>query len=431
MLTFIYGAAIAWLSASYLQLQSKNSRLLTGPLSKSELGWISAALAPGAFCGSICLTWLADKLGRKRCLQFLALPMLLSWLLIATARYPVQLCVSRFLAGCSGGTVFSVIPVYVTEIAENRLRSTLGTFLGLSCGLGVLIIYVLNYFFDYVHVAWFMCGLPVLFVCCFQRNPETAQYLVKADKAAAERSLCFYRGNCATDKELTQLCEPLQKVEIVYAAAKAPAKSKTRKAFFIGLGLVLTLELSGCIVMMSFAAIIFNKAGSHLPAMISAIIVSSIYLIGCYVAALFVERAGRKTMLLCSICGICVGEIMMASYYQLTAMGYDTHAFNWLPVAGFSLMAFTCACGATSVTYVILAEIMPPKLRVTLVRLEMSILFILASIIAFSFTYLSAYLGMGGLIFTFAAFSFIGAVFVLIFVPETKGKSIEDIQESL
>lgn len=142
------------------------------------------------------------------------------WLMIPFARSPMIFCIARLLAGAVGGSCFTVIPLYVTEFAQDRLRSTLGTFFTLSLALGMLTISVLGYFFHYVTVAWIMTAFPVIFFICFSFNPESPQFLAKLDTAKAEKALRYYRGisskeNPSEDfqQELTRLCKPHQQAE--------------------------------------------------------------------------------------------------------------------------------------------------------------------------------------------------------------------------
>lgn len=196
---------------------------------------------------------------------------------------------------------------------------------------------------------------------------------------------------------------------------------------------------------------IFKEAGSNLPPMLCSIIVSIIQVSGAYASTVFVEAAGRKTLLLLSTIGICVGDVSMGSYYYLTSKGYETSFFNWVPLVAFSLIIFTAACGVLTVSFAFIAEITPPKIRSVMVRVQMITMFTLATIIVkvrvlshylyvqFSlyrfylqlFPLLAEAIAISGVVFIFAGVSFVITIFIIIFVPETKGKSIEAIQDSL
>ncbi|KAL7741774.1 hypothetical protein ACLKA6_000382 [Drosophila palustris] len=442
LLSISYGASFGWVSSSYLQLQSpETSHLDSGPLTKDDLGWVTSILSLGILFGTLFFGWLADRIGRKRCFLFVAVPVVLNCLLIATARNVVQLCVARFLAGSVGGCCFTVIPAYITELAEDRLRSTLGTYMSLFMGIGALAVNILGYFFHYVTVAWIMLLIPAVFLATFVFNPDTPQYLEQHSKNGVEKSLRYYRGissraiyNEEFQTELDKLCKPSHKLKIgedKHLHWKDFTHPKARKAFFIGVGIILANQLSGCLTMLKYATVIFKDAGSIQSPLVSAIIVICIQLVGTYSATLFVERAGRKTLLLLSTAGICLGQILMASFYYLSSLGFETSSFSWVPVAAFSLIVFAGAIGVMVVDFIVIAEITPPKIRSVILRVHGIILSLLATFIVKIFPQLSVSLGIPGVVSMFAVFSFILTIFIAICVPETKGKSIEAIQETL
>ncbi|KAH8403205.1 hypothetical protein KR222_007574, partial [Zaprionus bogoriensis] len=446
LLSVSYGCVYGWTSSSILYLQANPSPFETGPLTKVQLGWITASAFPGSLLGAFFFGWLADKLGRKRCLLVAALPMLIHWLIIPFARYPMLLCLARLLAGAVGGCCFTVIPVYITELAQDRLRSTLGTFLSLSLALGMLIISVLGYFFHYVTVAWIMSIIPLIFVACFYFYPESPQYLAKLDTAKAQKSLRFYRGISSCDnsnedfqQELTKLCKHQQQVEAGDNTVNAPVKlawadftnRKARKAYFIGLIVILANQLTGCLALLNYTTLIFAEAGSNLAPLLSNIIVSFIQLLGTFASTIFVERAGRKALLLISTIGICVGEAAMASYYYATSKGYATSSFSWVPLVAFCVIILASTCGVMTVTFAYIAEISPPKIRSVLLRVQMITMFTLATVMVKTFPFLFESLSIFGVVSMYAVFSFLITLLIVAFVPETKGKSIEAIQESL
>lgn len=156
---------------------------------------------------------------------------------------------------------------------------------------------------------------------------------------------------------------------------------KARKAYLIGLIIVCATQLTGSLALLNYMTIIFKEAGSNLPPMLCSIIVSVIQVSGAYASTVFVEPAGRKTLLLLSTIGICLGEVAMASYYYLTSKGYETSSFSWVPLVSFSVIIFTAACGVLTVTFAFIAEITPPKIRSVMARVQMISMFVLATII--------------------------------------------------
>ncbi|XP_017966707.2 facilitated trehalose transporter Tret1 [Drosophila navojoa] len=172
---------------------------------------------------------------------------------------------------------------------------------------------------------------------------------------------------------------------------------------------------------------IFEKSGSSLPPTVSAIVVGVIQLVGSYVSTLLVERAGRKVLLLVSAVGICLSQLIMASHSYLKVLQYDTSGFDWVPVAAFSFMLFIASWGLLTLPFLVISEILPPKIRSTAIMVLMSILWLLSMLAIKLIPLLTATWGMHGTVLFFASCTLAGALFIAIFVPETKGKTIEAI----
>lgn len=115
-----YGTIIGWPSAALLILQSDASPLESGPISVEETSWIGAIMCVGGLLGNIVFGWISDKLGRKKALIIAAFPLIFSFLMIPFAKNAIHLCASRFIGGFSGSASLAVIPIYITEIADDR-----------------------------------------------------------------------------------------------------------------------------------------------------------------------------------------------------------------------------------------------------------------------------------------------------------------------
>ncbi|XP_062143112.1 facilitated trehalose transporter Tret1-like [Drosophila sulfurigaster albostrigata] len=213
--------------------------------------------------------------------------MLAHWLIICFARNPWQLAVARFLGGTIGGSSYTVISIYITEIAQDSLRSTLGMITSLALASGYLLINTLGYFLHYITVAWIMTIIPLAFLFCFSFNRESPYYLAQHSKEKAERSLRYYRGislsgdvNDEFQQEMSRLGQSNdKKLGKSQLYLHDFTNRKARKAYLIGLGLILTNQFNGCLTMQNYMTFIFAEAGSNLPPMLSAIIVSAIILI--------------------------------------------------------------------------------------------------------------------------------------------------------
>lgn len=231
-----------------------------------------------------------------------------------------------------------------------------------------------------------------------------------------------------------------------------------RKAMIIGIFLAMLNQCSGCFAMLNYTAIIFEEAGSSLPPNICAIIVGIIQFVGAYVATALVDRAGRKVkknrnilftfaMLsillfkaeLCyfqllftvSTVGTALSLISLGVYMMLKTWNYPVEAFNWAPIVSFSSLIFIANLGIMSLPFLVISEVMPEKLKNFGSSFCMALVWICSFIMVKSLPDLSIALGLHGIMFLFAGVCLSGALFILLRVPETKGRSHEEIMNLL
>ncbi|XP_067623556.1 facilitated trehalose transporter Tret1 isoform X2 [Eurosta solidaginis] len=367
----------------------------------------------------------------------------LGWWIIPYATTPTHLCIARVLGGMSGGGIFVVNPIYTTELAQDHIRGILGTMLMLAFNFGILSAFVLGHFLSYGTVAWIMSLLTIAFLFCFPFLPETPQHLMSNNKVKkAEKSLKYYRNIRALSHEwpanfkaeLDKLKGENKKEDeedsnaITWQDLNDPIACK---AFIIGIGIINLMQFSGCFAMLNYTANIFKESGSDLSPTISAIVVGFIQLVGSYVSALLVERAGRKLLLLISTVGIAMGHTIFGTYTYLNLLGYDVQNFTWVPVASFSVTIFIASWGLMGLPYLVISEIMPPKLRSLGVMICMITMWLTGILMLKYLPVMVEVMGMHGMVFTFAGICSVGVIFLAIFVPETKGESIDEILASL
>ncbi|KAH8263135.1 hypothetical protein KR044_005132, partial [Drosophila immigrans] len=435
LLSVSYGASFGWDSAMYRKLPIY-SRDGLNYFYNMESRIMS--LTVGVLIGAILFGWLAERIGRRRCLLLMVIPAVLKWLLVIFASHieVVDLYVERLIAGSVGGCCFAVIPIYITEMTEDRHRSTLGTFMSLSMLIGMLLIHILGYFLNYETAAGIMLLIPLAFFGTLFYIPDTPEYLERYHKEGVEKSVRFFRGITSSEQlqvELTKLCKPVQTLENGNQSQTQDnnlrlgdfTNRKALKAFFIGLGILLAKQLTGYLRLVNYKVYVFR----NLPPNEGSFIVIIIQLVGAFLATLLVEKVGRKTLLLISTAGICLGEVALAFHSYLGQLIVDTSPFDWMPIVTFSLIMFSGAIGITAVDFVVITEIAPPKIRSLIVRVQIVIF-------AFVFIVILKSTRLWGIYFTyfvliFAAVSFLYTILIALFVPKTKGKSIEAIQTSL
>lgn len=440
LLSISYGICCGWTSPSLPLLQSQDSPLPGGPITSEEASWIGAFLCVGGFTGNIISGCMADRFGRKLTACLAAIPQIIAWVLVIVAKNVYYLMGMRFLLGFSGGVCFMIIPTFIAEVAEDRIRGMLGSTLVFTCNLGILLMYILGDCLPYDLIPWLLLVFPLAFLAGFLFIPDTPYYLMKNnDFTESENSLRFYRGypvkaeyvSTEFKMELVKLKDSLSDDKCTPQDTKITfqdlASNHARKAFLIGISLMALNQFCGCFSMLNYTASIFSESGSTLSANLSAIVIGSIQMVGSYFSTVFVERAGRKLLLIISAVGITIGQAIFAGFSYAKSLGYNVESFDWLPLVCFSFSIFIGSVGVLTLPFLVLAEVMPQKIKGFAISFCMGILWIFAFVAIKYFSTLFDVLGMHGTMMLFSLCSLAGALFVAFAVPETKGKSLDAI----
>lgn len=125
--------------------------------------------------------------------------------------------------------------------------------------------------------------------------------------------------------------------------------------------LIFLNQMCGLFAMLNYTVSIFEAAGSTLSPEVSTIIVGFIQLVGTFAPIILVERAGRKILVVTSATGIALGQILLGGYSYMNKLGYDVSSVQWLPLISFGFAIFIGAWGVMSLPFLIISEIMPPK----------------------------------------------------------------------
>uniref|UniRef100_A0A182JLH4 Major facilitator superfamily (MFS) profile domain-containing protein n=1 Tax=Anopheles atroparvus TaxID=41427 RepID=A0A182JLH4_ANOAO len=441
--TLIYGLSIGWLSPNLVLMASDDTPLTTGKITSEQQGTIGSIGTIGCMLAPLVCGWVAEIAGRKSALMMIGVTQLISWAVMPFATNLNVIYASRIFGGFAGGGTLSIVPLFVSEISEDRIRGTLGTMLAILCNSGILLGFIISHYINcwaVTYLALLMCVVYSL-GCCFL--PESPQYLfVKKKKEKAIKALRFYRGEEA-ESETSQFTAEVARFKDIHTAGNPKKKESNQihikdfltrsrwKPILICVVVILFQAGSGSIPLMTYTATIFQESHSNLSPAMSSIVVAALQLIGSYVSTVTVEKAGRRVLLLISTLGCAVCTTTMGTYTFLQEMQVDVGCFRWVPVASMSALVFINAIGIGIVPFIIMTEILDPKIRgpiVTFCLLEFSGV---AFLVVRYFPVAVEQLGMYACMWFFSCCCVASATFVLTCMPETKGKSFEQISESL
>ena len=394
---------------------------------------MSSLTCLGALLATPLYLYLTHHLSRKITGYLVAVPFIITWILVIIAETVPVLYVSRFMGGIGCGAAIVFSPVYVVEIAEDSVRGTLGSYLILFCNAGVVFGYLLGSVVSYYTFAYIAILIPVIYLVCYIWLPETPVYLInKGRNDDAERSLRWLRGS----KDQLIQNELAKTVSFIKGRKALPEASSikdifssigSRKALIIGTVLVTNLQFCGVFAILSYTVNIFQAAGSDLSPHASTIIIGFLQLAGSCASALLIDKAGRKILLIVSNVSMALCLAALGSYFFINYQGIDVSTISWLPVTCLSVFIFAIALGLAPVTFVIISEIFEPQIKGKATTIIISIMWFLTFLIAKFYPSMTDIMGIYGCYWFFSACCILGAIYCFVSVPETKNRSYESI----
>ncbi len=409
------------------------------------IGWANSCALIGCFGGSLLAGRLSDRVGRKKVLIFSALLFAISSLLTGWA-YSFSAFISwRILGGVAIGLASNISPMYIAEISPAAWRGRLVSLNQLAIVIGILMAQIANwaiaervpehatqtaiaaswnahYGWRWMFTAVTVPAVVFLFTAPF--IPESPRWLAgKGDETAALEVLKRIGGQRYGDAELTSIRNSLR-VPAERHDWRLLFSGKIRKLLLIGIALAVLQQASGINVLFNYAEEVYRSAGYGVSDILFNIVVTgTINLIFTLVAMLFVDRFGRRPLMLLGCLGVGLSHIAVGFAYRSGTSGI------W--VLTLTLCAIACyAMSLAPVTWVLITEIFPNRVRASAVSISVAALWVASFVLTYTFPLLNQSLGTGGTFFAYGAICLVGAGFVFAAVPETKGRSLEQIEES-
>ncbi|XP_015524361.1 facilitated trehalose transporter Tret1 [Neodiprion pinetum] len=430
----ITGSHIGWTSPTLPYLKGDNSHV---PITSDEASWVASFYLLGTVPGNIIAAFLVDRYGRKRSLLGSGVPLFLGWLLILVADNRHVLYASRFISGLGQGLVYVVCPMYIGEIADSDIRGALGSFMKLMVTLGELYAHAIGPFVSYEILAGLCAILPLLFVLSFAWMPESPYFfLMHERRAEAEASLMrlrVYASRSDLDRDIEEINEAMIRDLSSRGGARqlidAPGN---RRAVIASFGLQLVLQFSGLAAIESYTQEIFAESESGLSAGLAVIILGVFQLAAGVAAAILVDRMGRRPLLIATTTAAGIALAASCSFYFLKlGIGADVRGTGWVLDASVMMYELAVALGLSPLSYMMLGELFPTNVKGVAVTLANVWAALLAFFVSKMYQVLSDNFGVYVSFAWFSVSCFIGIVFIAFFVPETKGKSLNQIQDQL
>ncbi len=395
-------------------------------LTDATLGFTVSIALIGTVIGSIAIGKPGDLFGRRPMLFLCGVLYFFSAIGCALAGQWGVLLVARFVGGLGIGAASVMAPMYIAEISPGRLRGRLVAVTQFNIVAGILAAFFSNYLLAGIgHESWrWMFGIMAvpasLFFTLLFFVPESPRWLVRKQRLDEAQSVLTGMGSPRVDAELDEIVASLKEAE----GTTPLFQRKYRFAILCAVLLAVFNQLSGINVIMYYAPMIFERSGLATDAaMLNTVAVGVTNLLLTIVAMFFIDRFGRKTLLLIGAVGMCLSLSGAAwSFFSQASGGTGI----LICIIGF-IASFAFSQGA--VIWVFLAEIFPNRVRAKGQALGSFTHWIMNAIIAWTFPTVLTQLGGGNAFLFFAVMMIPFFVFVWKMLPETKGRSLEELEQ--
>lgn len=423
------GMNYGWTAPMTLYLISPESHI---PATLREAEFLEILYMAGSVIGLPVTIFLVNKIGRKKSLILAAVVNLVGWIVLGVADRLIYIQIFRVLFGMAGDMAFVAGPMYIAEIADQKIRGFLSSIIYLMMLVGFIIIYSVgpySYFFVPPIIAGILMIIDLIIFGIFM--PESPYYLIINNKYEdAKNSLQYFRPNRDIKDEFDEIVEAVerQKSETGRIQDMFLVK-KNRRAITIVVTLNVGQHVAGISVILMNFHVILEAAGSiYLDTSVAAIIFALLMLIAAAYASFQIDKYGRKVLLIISsvTTGLCL--LSLAIYFNLKHAGYDVKSVSWIPIVSVMIYAGTFKLGLGIVPIVVTAEIFSAKMKAMGMTASDGMYVIAAIISVEIYQWLTALSGMHLPFYVFALSTFAIVLFTVFYIPETKGKTLEEIQ---
>ena len=413
----------------------------------SQIGWAMSSALVGCLIGSLVSGALSDRFGRKKLLILAALLFTVTGILTALAPDFTFFVINRLLGGVAIGLASNLSPMYIAELSPAEVRGKFVSVNQLTIVIGILAAQLVNWLIARPvapdataleilnswngQAGWrWMFGAEAvpafLFFLLMFTVPESPRWLVRNGRGGeAEKVLAKVGGAGFAGQAMTEIRETLAAPDIQKVRFRALLEPGLGKVLLIGIALAVYQQWCGINVIFYYAEEIFSAAGYGVSDILFNIVITgTVNLIFTLIAIRLVDRLGRKPLMMAGSAGLAVT-------FGLIGMSYAVHSRGLhlliLVVLSMALYALSLA----PVTWVLLSEIFPNRIRAAAMSVSTFSLWAACFVLTYTFPHLNKGLGPAGTFWIYAGISVLGFIFIRARLTETKGKTLERIEHEL
>lgn len=400
------------------------------PLNSFTEGLVVASMLVGAIFGSGASGPMSDRLGRRRVVFIIAIIYIVGALILALAPSMPVLVIGRLVIGLAVGGSTAIVPVYLSEMAPTEQRGSLSSLNQLMITIGILSSYLINYAFTPIEGWRWMLGLAVLpsliLLIGVAFMPESPRWLLehRSEKAARDVMKLTFKES-EIDKEIADMKEINAISESTWNVLKSPW---LRPTLIIGSVFALLQQIIGINAIIYYAPTIFSKAGlGNATSILGTVGIGTVNVLITIVAIMIIDKIDRKPLLVIGNIGMVASLLIMA--ILVWTIGIQSSA--WIMVACLTLFIIFFGFTWGPVLWVMLPELFPMRARGAATGIAALVLSIGSLLVAQLFPILTDVLSVEQVFLIFAAIGVCALIFVIKYLPETRGRSLEEIEADL
>jgi sugar porter (SP) family MFS transporter len=393
---------------------------------------IVGALLLGAVAGALASGYLADAISRRWTKVVSGTVYSLAALACAFSQSADQLIAARFVLGLSVGTASFVSPMYLAELSPKRIRGGLVSFNQLMIVSGILIAYIVNFALKGIgsdNWRWMLGlgavpGAALAIGMCLM--PYSPRWLVERGREDEARETLVRTHR---DEEVDEELDDIKKVASAEASIRSLFGASVRPMLIVGLGLAIFQQLVGINTIIYYAPTILSFSGASTGKAIGqTVFIGVTNVVFTLVAILLLDRLGRRVFLLVGTVGLTIALAVLGAFFYSSSLQQNA---GWLALVALIVYIACFAMGLGPIFWLMISEIFPLELRGPAMALCTMANWLFNFIV--SFTFLSAVdaLGKDGTFWLYAVIGVIAVAFFWRAVPETNGRSLEEIQDDV
>jgi SP family galactose:H+ symporter-like MFS transporter len=391
---------------------------------------VVSAVLVGAVVGVAFGGTMADNIGRRKVIILAAVIFILGSIIAALAQAIAWLVAGRVVVGIAIGLASFTSPLYISEVSPANKRGSLVSLNQLAITVGIVLSYVVDFALAGIQGWRWMFGLAIIPAAFLGIGmvfmPDSPRWLMKHDEPDKARAvLRRIRGHSNVDGEMKEIQESLGKQSSHWSELFNPL---VKPAVLIGISLAIFQQVTGINTVIYYAPTIFQFAGfkSASSAILATMGVGIVNVLMTAVAIGLIDRVGRRPLLLTGLIGMAIGLGLLGFAFMLP--GQQSSTLGLIAAGSLMLYVASFAIGLGPVFWLLISEIYPLKIRGRAMSVATEANWGSNLIIALTFLTLIQLLGETGTFWLYGLVSILAWLFAYFLVPETKGRSLEEIE---